>query len=327
MIEKIPNTSQTHSYCRCGACGRILPEAEWAKAGVDTRTPCCGASGIEGEAWPSPAVTKLLETASCQDVDSPEQLQLAAVFLCFAVENIIESILIGRAKTPQGASRPSCPALENGRGFESLALAFEKVCGESLADRFENLGGGDFMTDISQLFTLRDKLAREPGYKARQSERKAVLAARYWCLKYFTLLNNNLCTKTAVKKAAPAARPAAARTKSVLVVDDELVVLDFMCRLVRRQGLDVFGAATGLEGIKLFRENEPDCVLLDIALPDMDGLSVLKEIREINPAAVVHMVTGIGGEAIEKQAKKLGTRSYISKPIDPGVLIDIIKNI
>ena len=59
-----------------------------------------------------------------------------------------------------------------------------------------------------------------------------------------------------------------------------------------------FGAATGREGIKLFKENSPDCVLLDIALPDMDGLSVLKEIRGINSSIAVHMVTGIGGEAI-----------------------------
>ena len=318
MIKRNPTTPQDEFYCRFGACGMVFPETDWAGA----QSPCCGAVGVSRENWPPPAVLALLGTVSQQDLDSAAGLQTAAVVLCFAVEMTVENILIGLMKTASETEKT--PDLESGRRIEKLISAYEKISGSTMAELFESLGEGNFMADIRQLSKLRDKLVREKDYPTSQAEKRAVLLVRDRCVKYFALLNNGLYSRTVVKKPG---NTDLQRKKSVLVVDDELFVLNFVCKLVKRQGLNVFGASTGTEGIRLFRENGPDCVLLDIALPDIDGLSVLKEMKEINPSAVVHMVTGIGGEAIERQAKKLGTSSYISKPINPDALINIIKNI
>jgi len=308
-------------YCRCCACGRILPDAEWKNISVEKQTPCCGINGDSREIWPPLAVSTLLETASQADLDSPAKIQIAAVYLCFAVEMIIEDILISCSKIASRNNKESVYCPSKGRNLEDMMLAYEKLSGTSMANRFESLGAGDFMSDIRQLFCLREKIVQDKDYKAQQSEKRAVLSVQYWGLKYFSLLSNNLCSNSMKKTPEKTLKK---KVKSVLVVDDELVVLDFMCKLVKRHGLSVFSAATGTEGLKMFKENNPDCVLLDIALPDMDGLSVLKGIKDINPAAIVHMVTGIGGEAIEKQAGKLGATGYISKPVEPGILTEIL---
>ncbi len=326
MIKANSNSFQSvESYCRCCVCGRVFPQSAQRGAAIGTKMSCCGADEPAREQWPQPAVLKLLEVVTQQDTDSAEKLQFDAMLLCSAVEMIIEGILIGYLKATSALARPDELTFKNGRGVENLIRVYEEISGASMQDKFESLGAGDFMSDLRRLVSLRNELACNKDYAAKQAERSSVLSVRDWCLKYFSLLNNNLCQGVTRKKAV--AKSEGKKKKSVLVVDDELVVLDFMCKIIKRHGLDYFGAATGMEGIRLFKENVPDCVLLDVALPDIDGLKVLKTIKEIDPSAVVHMVTGIGGEAIEKAAIRLGTTGYLLKPVDPGIVINIIKNI
>jgi two-component system chemotaxis response regulator CheY len=302
-------------YRRCVSCGRILPHAEWKSTAG--QSPCCAAKGAACEEWPSDAALKLLEISHQQYPETTKKVQFIATFLCSAIEMMLESVLLWHIKaSPKGGAKE----FKSGGGLAGLIKSYEEFSGSSMADRFETLGAGGFISDIHRLMELRSELAEEKGGPASRTSRMAVLSVREWCVKYFVLLNNSLCHRRAAKAAGP-------KKKSVLVIDDELVTLDFMSRLIKRQGLEYYGAATGTEGLRLFKENGPDCVLLDIALPDMDGLKVLKEMRGMNPSANVHMVTGISGEAIEKEAHKLGTKSYMTKPVDPDRVINIIKNI
>ena len=83
---------------------------------------------------------------------------------------------------------------------------------------------------------------------------------------------------------APAAR--------ILVIDDEPVVVDMLVTCLREEGYRVVGAETSDEGLKLAILSRPELVLLDIALPGMNGIELLKRIRSINPTTRVIMVTG-----------------------------------
>lgn len=312
--KKSSNQTDKH-YLLCDLCGKALPEADWSSSAAGGLSPCCGKPAASASIWPGQGVVKLLEQARKRDAS--DNIEASSVFICLAVELILENILDGHQKALQARGQRTGLQARSGGGFESLAAVYEKHSGNSMANFFESVGADTFMSDIKQVLSLRENLEKNKKYAVQQTERIALLSLADKFSACFALLNNNLRASAEVKSSA----------NSVLVVDDELKVLDFMCRFFKRQGLEVFSAATGREGVRIFKENSPDCVLLDIALPDMDGLSVLKEIKEINPRAVVHMVTGIGGDAIEKEAKRLSADGYISKPVNPDQLISLVKAI
>ncbi|MBU1122531.1 MAG: response regulator [Candidatus Omnitrophica bacterium] len=116
--------------------------------------------------------------------------------------------------------------------------------------------------------------------------------------------------------------------KIVLLVDDEEAVRVMLGKLIERQGHTVFRAATGMEGIQLYKEHSPNCVLLDVKLPDMEGTEVLGKILEINPQAKIYLVTGVSDDdrKIEVKAEELGAKGYISKPVDVYRILDIVEN-
>ena len=81
-------------------------------------------------------------------------------------------------------------------------------------------------------------------------------------------------------------------TARILVIDDNLTVVDILATALGEEGYGVFSAVTSDEGLKLFILSQPDLVLLDIALPGMNGIDMLKRIRSIAPTARVVMVSG-----------------------------------
>ena len=101
---------------------------------------------------------------------------------------------------------------------------------------------------------------------------------------------------------------------SVLVVDDEDLTLRTISRGLRQEGFDVFTASSGEDGIKSFRQERPDLTLVDIVLPGINGVEVLRQIREADPAAIVIMMSAyhIVDRAVE--AMKLGAFDYLVKP-------------
>ena len=110
-------------------------------------------------------------------------------------------------------------------------------------------------------------------------------------------------------------------TRTVLTVDDDEFVREILAAYLEDSGYGVLQAENGLLGLEAFRREKPDLVMLDLRMPEMDGLEVLGFITKESPDTPVILVSGMGtiGDAIK--ALKLGAWDYIAKPIhDMGVL-------
>lgn len=108
---------------------------------------------------------------------------------------------------------------------------------------------------------------------------------------------------------------------SVLIVDDEEVVRRSYLRSLQTTGCQTLAASNGQEAIRLMEQQPCDVVLLDLRMPGMDGMDVLKEIKDRWPECEVVIVTGYPCVETAKQAVRLGAQNYISKPLAPNDLI------
>ncbi|MBM3284726.1 MAG: sigma-54-dependent Fis family transcriptional regulator, partial [Candidatus Aminicenantes bacterium] len=104
--------------------------------------------------------------------------------------------------------------------------------------------------------------------------------------------------------------------KSVLIIDDDPLIRKTLSSHLARQGFDVQQAEGGEEGIKTFRESSPELVLLDVRLPDMDGLEVLRNIKELGKKTYVLIMTAYDDMRTTVDAIKLGAFEYLVKPLN-----------
>ncbi|NQW20583.1 MAG: response regulator [Chloroflexi bacterium] len=102
----------------------------------------------------------------------------------------------------------------------------------------------------------------------------------------------------------------------ILVVDDAAFMRMRCSKLLTENGHEVVEAGTGREAVEQYKNTSPDAVLLDITMPDMDGLSALKEIRAHDPDARVAMVTAMGQQSIVMEALQAGAKDFVVKPFD-----------
>jgi two-component system chemotaxis response regulator CheY len=100
----------------------------------------------------------------------------------------------------------------------------------------------------------------------------------------------------------------------VLVVDDAAFMRARACKLLQAHGHEVVQAENGADAVRQYAEHRPDAVLMDITMPRMNGLAVLKEIRKIDPDARVAMVTAMGQQAIVLEALRAGVKDFVLKP-------------
>lgn len=101
-----------------------------------------------------------------------------------------------------------------------------------------------------------------------------------------------------------------------LVVDDEIDFLETLIKRLRKRDLDVTGAESGEDALKLLKEQDFDVVLLDVKLPrGMDGIETLREIKKIRPLIEVVLLTGHASIETSIEGKKLGAFDYILKPV------------
>ena len=105
----------------------------------------------------------------------------------------------------------------------------------------------------------------------------------------------------------------------LLIVDDEKKMVKYLSKRLVLRGFDVRSAFSGREALLLIKDHQFDVVLLDILMPDMDGIETLKQMKEISPFTVVILLTG--HLSAESEGKKWGAFDYILKPFDLNDLI------
>ena len=111
----------------------------------------------------------------------------------------------------------------------------------------------------------------------------------------------------------------------VLVVDDAAFMRMRCKKMLVGKGFDVVEAANGIEAISDYKQSHPDMVLMDITMPDLDGLAALKEIKTMNPSAKVAMVTTMSQQALVMEAPKTGAMDFVIKPFDQKQVLATIK--
>jgi DNA-binding NtrC family response regulator len=107
----------------------------------------------------------------------------------------------------------------------------------------------------------------------------------------------------------------------VLLVDDEKDFLETLVKRLRKRKLDAVGASGGLEAVKMVTADPVDVVVLDVKMPDMDGIETLKRIKSIRPTAEVIMLTGHADMEVAIQGMELGAFDYLMKPADIDELL------
>jgi len=112
----------------------------------------------------------------------------------------------------------------------------------------------------------------------------------------------------------------------ILVIDDEKDTCFILEDILTKEGYKVFTALDGMSGLKIVKEKKPDIVLLDLKMPEMDGIEVLRRIRKIDKNIVVIIITAYGTMDTARVAMKLGAFDYITKPCDPNSIKAVIKD-
>ncbi len=112
----------------------------------------------------------------------------------------------------------------------------------------------------------------------------------------------------------------------ILVIDDERSILQSMEGILSDEGYQVFLADNGRKGLEICEREVPDAILLDIAMPGMDGMEVLKRLKEFLPFVPVIIMTGHGSIDLAVKAIKLGSYDFLEKPLEMDKLLLTVKN-
>jgi two-component system, chemotaxis family, chemotaxis protein CheY len=111
----------------------------------------------------------------------------------------------------------------------------------------------------------------------------------------------------------------------ILVVDDAAFMRMRCSKLLADNGFEVAEAVDGSEALEKYKEHKPDAVLLDITMPNLDGIATLKELLKMDPGARVAMVTAMGQQSMVMEALKIGARDFVVKPFDADRVLAAVK--
>jgi len=113
----------------------------------------------------------------------------------------------------------------------------------------------------------------------------------------------------------------------ILLVDDAAFMRMRCAKLLAEKGYDVLEAANGVEAVQEYQRSKPDGVLLDITMPEMDGIATLKKLIEIDPEAKVAMVTAMGQQSMVIEALKSGAKDFVVKPFDVNRVLSAVEKL
>lgn len=113
----------------------------------------------------------------------------------------------------------------------------------------------------------------------------------------------------------------------ILIIDDSEIVRSFLTDALTEAGYEVVEAENGTKGLEAFHEQKPDCVLLDVLMPDIDGLEVLKRIREENEDLPVLVMTGDDPGWARRTCESYGATGFLSKAFDAEKLVETVENV
>jgi DNA-binding NtrC family response regulator len=108
---------------------------------------------------------------------------------------------------------------------------------------------------------------------------------------------------------------------TVLLVDDEPEFLETLVKRLKKRKLEVYSATGGKEALNTLKETPVDVVVLDVKMPDMDGIETLREIKQLRPSVEVIMLTGHANVEVAIQGMELGAFDYLMKPMDIDELL------
>ena len=111
---------------------------------------------------------------------------------------------------------------------------------------------------------------------------------------------------------------------TLLIVDDELAICDVLKHFFVKQGYKVFMATKGQEALDIVAREHPDLMLLDMKMPMMSGIDVLKQLRERGDRVKVVMVSAVRDEVMISETRRLGAVDYVTKPFHLDYLEQVV---
>jgi two-component system NarL family response regulator len=126
-------------------------------------------------------------------------------------------------------------------------------------------------------------------------------------------------------------KPSSAKKKRIriLIADDHTVVREGLVSLVKRKSdmVVLAEASNGREAVDLWKQHRPDVTLLDLRMPEMDGVSAIKEIRQLDPNAHIVVLTTYDGDEDIYRAIKAGAKAYLLKDTARDALVDCVRKV
>lgn len=114
--------------------------------------------------------------------------------------------------------------------------------------------------------------------------------------------------------------------KKILLVDDAMFMRMMIKDTLRKNGYtDILEAENGARAVEIYEAEHPDLVMMDITMPEMDGLQALRRLKEIDGEANVIMCSAMGQEGMVVEAIKLGAKDFIVKPFKPDRIMQAVR--
>ena len=113
----------------------------------------------------------------------------------------------------------------------------------------------------------------------------------------------------------------------VLIVDDSNFTRTIHKQIVTGEGYETVEAASGKEAVEVFAREKPDLVLIDLLMPDMDGMDAARKLLEIDPAARIVICSTDKQKVRQEEARELGVLEFFTKPLDPEKLAESLDRI